>query len=61
MRKFLVIGTKLKLQGPFLQIKREFSKTAPPGTTVMNTTCFVSAYEANQVLNKDGIAVLKFY
>lgn len=57
----MVIGTKLKLQGPFLQIKREFSKTAPPGTTVMNTTCFVSAYEANQVLNKDGIAVLKFY
>lgn len=41
--------------------KRDFSKTAPPERAVRNSLCFVGVYEENQIINKNGIAVLKFY
>lgn len=52
---------KVKASKPLSADKRDFSKTAPPERAVTNSPCFVSAYEENQVVNKDGRAVLKFY
>lgn len=51
----------MRASKPLSADKRDFSKTAPPERAVINSTCFVSAHEENQVVNKDGIAVLKFY
>lgn len=52
---------EVKASKPFSAHKRDFSKTAPPESAVMNSPRFVRAYEENHVVNKDGIAVLKFY
>lgn len=51
----------MKASKPLSAEKRDFSKAAPPERALINSPCFVSAYEEIQVVNKEGIAVLKFY
>lgn len=52
---------EVKASKPLSADKRDFSKTAPPERVVSNSLCLVGAYEENQIVNKNGIAVLKFY
>lgn len=49
----------MKASKPYSTDKKDSS--APPERAVMNSLCFVSACEENRVVNKDEIAVLKFY